>query len=153
MFSRSRVFGGGPTMNNEADPTGSSAFSADLVQSGRRVFRIDDGLFLLRQVPVQTPFTVDALFNQLEELAAGLDRFAYVVDLTMAKRPDAPTREKLKQRIFGIHERLVHVGLVLGSNPVMRALAKLVIFASGVRSFSFHESVEDATEACRRALR
>jgi hypothetical protein len=140
-------------MNHEAEPAGSRAFSADLAQLRRRVSRIDDRLFLLQQVPKQSPFTVDVLFDQLEELAAGVDRFAYVVDLTKAERPDAPTREKLKQRIARISERLAHVGLVGGSNVVMRALAKLVIFASGVHSYSFHDSVEDATEACRRALR
>jgi hypothetical protein len=141
------------TMSDEALPTGSPALPADVVDLRRRVSRIDDRLFLLQQVPIQTPFTVEVLFDRLEELSAGLDRFAYVVDLTQAQRPDAPTRELLKQRIFRLNKRLAHVSLVGGSNVVMRALAKLVVFAGGVRSFSFHESVDDATEACRRALR
>jgi hypothetical protein len=140
-------------MSDEAQPTVSSELPADLDQLRRRVSRIDDRLFLLRQVPIQTPLTVEVLFNRLEELAAGLDRFAYVVDLTEARRPDAPTRDLLKQRIHRINERLVHVGLVVGSNAVMRALAKLVVFAGGARSFSFHESIDDAIQACRRALR
>jgi hypothetical protein len=140
-------------MSDDAQPNGSPALSADIVQLRGRVSRIDDRLFLLQQVPSQTPLTVEVLFDRLEELAAGLDRFAYVVDLTQAKRPDAPTRELLKQRIHRINERLAHVGLVVGSNAVMRALAKLVVFAGGAPSFSFHDSVDDATEACRRALR
>jgi hypothetical protein len=140
-------------MSDEAQPAATPELSADLDQLRRRVSRIDDRLFLMRQVPTQTPFTAEVLFDRLEELSAGLDRFAYVVDLTEAKRPDAPTRELLKRRIFRINERLAHVGLVVSTNVVMRALAKLVVFAGGVRSFSFHESVDDATEACRRALR
>jgi len=139
-------------MGDEAQPTAPPELSLDLDQLRRRVSRIDDRLFLLRQVSVQTRFTVEVLFDRLEELSAGLDRFAYVVDLTQAKRPDAPTRELLKQRILGLNERLAHVGLVVGSNAVMRALAKLVVFAGGVRSFSFHESIDDAAAACRRAL-
>jgi hypothetical protein len=139
-------------MSDEPQPTASSASSTDLAQLRRRVSRIDDRLFLLQQVPTQTPFTVEVLFDRLEELSAGLDRFAYVVDLTKAERPDAPTREKLKQRILKINERLAHVSLVVGSHAVMRALAKLVVFASGVHSFSFHYSIDDAVEACRRAL-
>jgi len=124
----------------------------DLAELRTRVSRVEDRLFLLKEVPTQTPATIDALFDRLEELAAGLDRFAYVVDLRDVRRPDARTRARLKERILGINERLVHAGLAVGSNAVIRAVAKLVAHASGFRSFSFHESVEEAKEACRRAL-
>jgi hypothetical protein len=140
-------------MSDEAQPSESRAPSADLAQLRRRVTPIEDRLFLLQEVPTQTPETVDVLFDRLEELAAGLDRFAYVVDLSGVKRPNAPTRERLKERVLRVNERLAHVGVVVGSNVVMRAVARLVAFASGFRSFSFHESVDDAAEVCRRALR
>jgi hypothetical protein len=135
-------------MDDEAQSSGPDA-SAEL---RNRVSRLDERLFLIREIPTQTPSTVGALFDRLEELAAGLDKFAYIVDLTGAARPDAQTRAKLKERIQGINHRLVHVGVVVGANAVMRAVAKLVAFASGFRSFSFHESVDEATEVCRRAL-
>jgi hypothetical protein len=118
----------------------------------KRVSRIGDRLFLLVEVPVQTPFTLDVLFDRLEELADGLDRFAYVVDLIGVRRPDARVRERLKQRAARINHRLVHVGLAVGGNAVIRAVAKLTAFSIGFRSFSFHKSVDEAVEACRRAL-
>jgi hypothetical protein len=125
----------------------------DLAELRQRVSRVEDRLFLLREVPTQTPATVDALFDRLEELAVGLDHFTYVVDLRDVRRPDARTRARLKERILGVNARLVHAGLAVGSNAVIRAVAKLVAMASGFRSFSFHDSVEEAEEACRRALR
>ena len=97
--------------------------------------------------------TVDVLLDRLEELAAGLDRFAYVVDLTGVNRPDARTRERLRRRIAEINPRLAHVGMVVGANAVIRAVAKLAAFAIGFRSISFHMTVDEALEACRRALR
>ena len=120
----------------------------------KRVTRVEgeDRLFMLVEVPVQTPFTLDVLFDRLEELTAGLDRFAYVVDLSGVRRPDARVRERLKQRVARINTRLVHAGLVVGGNAVIRAVAKLTAFSIGFRSFSFHKSVEEAVEACRRAL-
>jgi len=118
-----------------------------------RVRRVDDRLFLMTEVPVQTPFTLDVMFDRLEELAAGLDRFAYVVDLSNVRRPDAAAREKLRQRVGEVNSRLVHVGLVVGGNVVIRAVAKLAAFAIGFRSFSFHMTVDEALEACRNALR
>jgi len=45
------------------------------------------------------------------------------------------------------------VGVVVDANSVMRAVAKLAAFAIGFRSISFHSSVDEAVEACRRALR
>ena len=36
--------------------------------------QLDDRLFMMVEVPVQTPFTLDVMFDRLEELAAGLDR-------------------------------------------------------------------------------
>lgn len=118
-----------------------------------RVSKIDDRLLMLHEVPKQTPFTVDVMFDRIEELTAGLDRFAYVVDLREVERPDAKTRDRLKKRVLAINPRLAHVGLAVGGNAVIRAVAKLVVFAIGFPSFSFHASIQDATEACRRALR
>jgi len=108
---------------------------------------------MLVEVPHQTPYTVDVLLDRLEELTAGLDQFAYVVDLTGVNRPDASTRERLRRRIAEIMPRIAHVGVVVGANVVIRAVAKLAAFAIGFRSISFHMTVDDALEACRCALR
>jgi hypothetical protein len=140
-------------MTIEARPYGTDASLNERDYLRERVWRVEDRLFMLKEVPVQTPFTLDVLFDRLLELAAGLDRFAYVVDLTGVERPDAKAREKLRQRAGEINPRLAHVGVVVGTNAVIRAVAKLAAFAVGFRSISFHRSVDGAMEACRRALR
>ena len=140
-------------MTIEARPYGTDASPSERSELRERVWKIDDRLFMMVEVPVQTPFTLDVLFDRLEELAAGLDQFAYVVDLSGVKRPDARVREKLRERVGRINPRLVHAALVVGGNAVIRAVAKLAAFSLGFPSFSFHNSVEQAVEACRRALR
>jgi hypothetical protein len=139
-------------MTIEARPYGSDASPDERSELRDRVWRVEDRLFMLVEVPIQTPFTLDVMFDRLEELAAGVDHFAYVVDLSGVKRPDARVREKLRQRVGRINPRLVHVGVVVGVNAVIRAVAKLAAFANGFGSFSFHRSVDEAMEACRRAL-
>ena len=129
------------------------AFVDGLDELRRRVSKVEDRLFLLVEVPHQSPFTIDVIFDRLEELAVGLRRFAYVVDLCGVERPDARTRAELRRRVAGINPRLAHVGLVVGMNAVIRAVAKLAAFAVGFPSFSFHMTVDEALEACRRALR
>lgn len=140
-------------MQIESRPYGPESAPAELDALRARVRKVADRLFLYEEVPVQTTFALDVMFDCLEELAAGLDRFAYVVDLRGVKRPGAEVRERLKQRVKRLNPRLAHVGLVLGRNDVvMRAVAKLAAFAIGFRSFTSHSSVEDALEACRREL-
>ena len=140
-------------MTIEARPYGSETSPSERDELRDRVWRIEDRLFMIVEVPIQTPFTLDVLFDRLEEMAAGLDRFAYVVDLRGVRRALAEAREKLRQRVAQINPRLAHVGVVVGLNAVIRAVAKLAAFAIGFRSFSFHNSVDQAVEACRRALR
>jgi hypothetical protein len=139
-------------MSTEARPLETGALPDERDELRRRVQPIGDRLFLMVEVQHQTPFTVDVTFDRLEELAAGLERFAYVVDLTRVARPDARTRAQLRRRVAEINHRLAHVAVVVGANVVIRAVAKLAAFAIGFRSVSFHMTVDEATEACRRAL-
>jgi hypothetical protein len=139
-------------MITEAGSQPFDATGGDLDQLRRRVSRIDERLFMLVEVPDQTPHTLDVMFDRLDELTVGLNHFAYVVDLSGVHRPDARTRERLRERVVRINPRLVHVAVVVGANVVIRAVAKLAAFAVGFRSISFHTSVDEAVEACRRAL-
>ena len=140
-------------MSTEARPLETGALPDERDELRRRVWPIGDRLFMLVEVRHQTPYTVDVLLDRLEELTAGLDRFAYVVDLTGVNRPDARTRARLRERIAEITPRIAHVGVVVGANVVIRAVARLAAFAIGFRSISFHMTVDEALEACRRALR
>lgn len=140
-------------MSTEARPLETGALPDERDELRRRVWPIEDRLFMMVEVPHQTPYTVDVLLDRLEELTAGLDRFAYVVDLTGVNRPDARTRARLRERIAEITPRIAHVGVVVGANVVIRAVARLAAFAIGFRSISFHMTVDEALEACRRALR
>jgi len=137
----------------ETRPYGPETSPAERLELRDRVWQLEDAIFMMAEIPVQTPFTLDVLFDRLEEMSAGLNRFAYVVELSGVRRPDARTRERLRQRVARINPRLAHVGVVVGANAVIRAVAKLAAFAVGFKSISFHPTADEALEACRRALR
>src|SRR5512138_86174 len=82
-------------MTIEARPYGPEASPDERAELRRRIWKVEDRLFMLLEVPIQTPFTLDVFFDRLEELTAGLDRFAYVVDLSAVSRPGAAARERL----------------------------------------------------------
>jgi len=140
-------------MSMEARPEGTDAFVDEREALRHRVCKVEDRLFLMEEVPIQSPFTIDVMFDRLEELSTGLNQFAYAVDLTGVQRPDAPTRQRLHERVMRINSRLAHVGVAVGLNVVIRAVVRLAAFAIGFRSVTFHMTVEEALEACRRALR
>ena len=117
-----------------------------------RVSRIDDRLLLLREIPVQSPFSINLMFDRLETLAHGWDRFSYVVDLSEARRPDAETRAALKERVVRVNPRVAHVAIVVGGNLLMRAMARLIAYGMGMTSVGVHVTRTEAIEEAGRAM-
>lgn len=136
----------------EARPYGPDATLDELAALRARVTQVEDRVFMFQEVPIQSTFSLDLMFDRLEEMTKGLDRYAYIVDLRGVKRPGAEVRERLKHRVKRLNPHLVHAAIVVGNDVVIRAVAKLAAFAIGFRSFTSHSSVEDAVEACRREL-
>lgn len=117
-----------------------------------RVFILDEGLVFMHELPVQSPFSVNLMFDRMELLARTWERFAYVVDLTEAKRPDAETRAALKARVGRLVPRVAHVAVVVGDNLLMRAMARLFAFNMGLASVGIHSTRAEAIEETRRVM-
>src|SRR4051812_19386631 len=117
-----------------------------------RVSVIDERVLLMREVPIQSPFSVDLMFNRVEALAGSWDCFSYVADLTEAKRPGPETRAALKDRVLRISPRVRHTAIVVGSNLLMHAMARLFAYGMGLKSVSIHATLEEAIEEAARAM-
>jgi hypothetical protein len=117
-----------------------------------RVSVVDARILLIREIPVQSPFSVHLMYDRIETLCQGWDRFAYVVDLTEAKRPNAETRAALKQRSRRLNRRISHVAIVVGTNELMRIMARLFAYGMGLASVSIHATSAEAIERARRAM-
>ena len=113
---------------------------------------IAERVLLMREIPVQSPFSVTLMFDRLDTLALGWDRFSYVADLTEATRPSPDTRAALKDRVLRISPRVAHVAIVVGGNLLMRAMARLFAYGMGLRSVSVHETRAEAIEEVGRAV-
>jgi hypothetical protein len=117
-----------------------------------RVFVVDDRIVLIHEVPVQSPFSVKLMFDRFLALTQDWDRFAYVVDLTEAKRPDPETRAALKAETLGINSRVTHLAVAIGDNRLMRAMARLFAYSMGLTNVSTHATRAEAIEEARRAM-
>ena len=117
-----------------------------------RVSIIGERILLIYELPVQTPFSVDLMFDRIERFARAWDRFAYVVDLTEAKRPDPETRTVLKARVLRLLPRITHVAVAVGDNLLMRAMARLFAYGMGLPSVGIHATRTEAIEEARRVM-
>jgi hypothetical protein len=117
-----------------------------------RVSVLDQRILFLHELPVQSAFSVNLMFDRIESLARDWARFAYVVDLTEAKRPDPETRATLKARALVINPRVAHVAIAVGDNLLMRAMARLFAYGMGLSSVSIHATRTEAIEETRRVM-
>jgi hypothetical protein len=117
-----------------------------------RVQILEDRILLLHEIPIQTSFSVNLMFDRFDALAKDWDRFGYVLDLTDAHRPDVETRTALKARVLRFSSRVQHMSVAVGGNLVMRAMARLVAHAMGLPSVSVHATRAQALEEVRRAM-
>jgi len=142
----------GSTVELAQRPYGPESTREEREAIAGRVFVVDDRILLMHEVPVQSPFSVKLMFDRFQALARDWDRFAYVVDLTEAKRPNPETRAALKAQMLGISPRVTHLGVVVGDNLLMRAMARLFAYGMGLTNVSIHSTRAEAIEETRRAM-
>ncbi len=133
-------------------PYGPDSTGDERAAIANRVSVIAERVLLVHEMTHQTPFSVDVMFDRIEALSQDWSRFCSVVDLSAAKRPDAATRAVLKGRMQRIIPRLAHMSVVVGQNPIMRAMARLVAHFMGLASVSTHATRAEAIEEAGRAL-
>jgi hypothetical protein len=142
----------GSTVDLEQRPYGPESTREEREAIADRVSVVDDRILLLHEVPVQSPFSVKLMFDRFRTLARDWDRFAYVVDLTEAKRPNPETRAALKAEILGLSPRVTHLAVMVGDNLLMRAMARLFAYGMGLTNVSIHATRAEAIEEARRAM-
>jgi hypothetical protein len=140
------------TVELEQRPYGPESTAEERETIADRVSVVGDRVLLIQEVPVQSPFSVTLMFDRLRALAHDWDRFAYVVDLTEAKRPTPETRAVLKSQTLGLSQRVAHLAVAVGDNLVMRAMARLFAYGMGFTNTSTHATRAEAIEEARRAM-
>ena len=139
-------------MSSPQGPFGADSTREQIEAIADRVSMVTDRLVLMREIPVQSPFSIDVMFDRLDALASGWERFAYVVDLSEATRPGPESRATLKARVLRISPRVAHVAIVVGGNVLMRAMARLVAYSMGLKSVSIHVTRAEAIEEAAREM-
>ena len=139
-------------MEVEQRPYGPESTHEEREAIADRASVVDNRILLIHEIPVQSPFSVKLMFDRFQALAHDWDRFAYVVDLTEAKRPNPETRAVLKERALRVKLRVAHVALAVGNNLLMHAMGRLFAHSMGLASVGIHTTRAEAIEEARRAM-
>jgi signal transduction histidine kinase len=140
-----------PDVAIEARPYGPSSSPEEVAALRSRVFWIADSVILFHEVPIETRFSLDVLFDQVESLTANHDRVHWLVDLTEARRPSAEARSVIKARTARLRPKLDRVAFVVGGNIIIRAAARTVAHMLGLPPVTIHSTrQEGVAELLRR---
>ena len=81
----------------------SSKSDIDILKS--RVKKLEQGIILYKEVPIQTEVQLDIVFGKIEELSKGIGAWSLVVDLTEAQLPGHEIRMHIKEQISRLDNR------------------------------------------------
>jgi hypothetical protein len=142
-----------PQTHEPVAGAGGGLHSAEEIEAIRsRVWVAHEGVVELHEIPHQTAFSMNLMFDRLEELIEPWPGFIEVVDLSEAGRPGADVRAVLRRRVARIRSRLIWVAIIVGSNVIMRAMARLLAYSIGLHPVSLHTTRDEALAKVRDVL-
>ncbi len=133
-------------MKIEAKKYGSNSNIEQIMLIKSRVSFLSDTIIFFKEIPIQTIFTVDLIFDHLELLVSKMNKGYLLVDLTEAKRPNAIVRRKLNERLNSLYskKKLEHIAFFTGKNKLLNITAKFIMFGVSSSSYSIHKYKKDA---------
>jgi hypothetical protein len=114
-------------------------------QVHRRVDWLAPGVILWRELPVQSPVSVDQVFERVRQLA-GNEPFNLIVDLTSASYPPESVRARLREGFRSL-PNVGRVAIYAGENDVLGLAARFVLTPTEGWDVSIHEDFAVACDA------
>jgi hypothetical protein len=125
----------------QARPYGPDSTPEEIEAIRARVVRVDDRVLMYHEMPVPSLFQVKIFRERLDALSADMTEFDMVIDLTIAKPPNAEVREAL--RTLFTMPKLRRVAVFTGRNFMLNVAARFVLGAMGIKG-TVHKTQEDA---------
>ncbi len=107
-----------------------------------RVTVLDDNKFNVRELPQVTPFSINLIFDTLDQVTEGVDDIYLLVDLSEGGRPDAASRRVLNTRFNQLSKKINHCSFVTGKNVLVNTALRFILFGTGLKSYSVDSEYE-----------
>lgn len=106
----------------------------------------DNCILQWKQQRGATASDVDAGWLEIARVAADLDNFFMLADLTEATRPQGKVRSRLRRNLAALADRIGHIAFYTGSNAALKVAIQFAFEGVGLRSYSVHETRQKALE-------
>ncbi|TPV92943.1 MAG: hypothetical protein B7733_22985 [Myxococcales bacterium FL481] len=117
--------------------------AADREAIRNSIFELEPNIFYWCETVYQSAYSIDVLFERVEELVGDGRPFCYLIDLTRAKKPDARTRTALK-KMFSPSE-LRFSAIFTNANVLLNIAARFVLRSAAQESkFEVFRSYDQA---------
>lgn len=115
------------------------------------IYIYEPGIIYWYETPCITEFSIAMMSEKVEEISKGLEKYAFLIDLTRAHRPNAEARMNLKKMFAS--PKLTFVVVFTEKNMLLNMAAKFVLSSTvGEKKFLVVKKKEEAIEAARKAL-
>jgi len=118
----------------------------------KRVSILEDGIILLDEIPIVSPFSINHVFDQMKIFAKTLEKCGYLVDITDTVIPNAETRRVINREFQHTLSNVKHVSFVTGKNFIINTAARFVMYQTNLESFSISKTREEGIAAIKKAL-
>ena len=133
----------------EARAYGPDSTEAEIEALRGQIWMFAPRIVMYRELPVLSLFHLEVYEKRLMELASSVDSFQLLVDLRVAGRPNAPTRDRLKKLFIKPHN-MTRVAVFTGRNVLLNMAAKFVLSGIGMPRIIVVKSLDEALAALER---
>jgi len=131
--------------DNEASPE-------EISELKNRVYEIEEGIILLDEGPVVSPFSITIVFEELRKYAEKRTNCGYLVDISKTEIPNPASRRHINEQFQSTLSNVKHVAFVTGKNFLINTAARFVMFQTNLNSFTINKTREQGISAIKKIL-
>jgi len=90
--------------------------------------------------------SIDLFFDYVEHLT-NKNKFYFIVDLSLAKPPNAEIRALLKSRYKMLEENIISTHVYIGTNFLLKIAVKFLAASVGINEFKISKSILTSTKS------
>lgn len=118
----------------------------------KRVFLYCENIIYMKELPIVSPFTTNLLFDRIDELGSQFDKWALIIDLREAERPDARSRRTINKRFLELAKKNIYVAYYT-KGILLNTAIRFVMFGLNINSYSVNNNFENVLKSAKKSLK
>lgn len=118
----------------------------------RRVFVYEPGIIYLKEIPIQSPFTIELMVGKAITLGTEFEKWSLILDLREAKRPNAIVRRKINEVLKLLMEKEAYIS-ILTRGILLNTAIHFVMYGLDMKSYSVNNDFDNVLQSARKSLK